>query len=48
MASASLINSRYEVVRRLGEGSEAEIYLVRNINEHDNEYIRLCHFNTNF
>ena len=43
MASAALMNNRYEVVRRLGEGSEAEIFLVSDINEHDNEYIWLSY-----
>ena len=50
MASVSLMNNRYEVIRRLGEGSEAEIYLVKDRNEHDIEYINwflIISFNNN-
>jgi hypothetical protein len=37
MASGDLMNNRYDVVRKLGEGSEAEVYLVRDRNEHNME-----------
>jgi hypothetical protein len=32
-----LMNNRYEVVRKLGEGGEAVTYLVRDKNEHNME-----------
>ena len=37
MATVDLMNNRYKVVRKLGEGGEAEIYLVRDRNEHNME-----------
>jgi hypothetical protein len=37
MASGDLMNNCYEVVRKLGEGGEAEVYLVRDRNEHKME-----------
>jgi hypothetical protein len=37
MASVDLMNNRYEVVRKLGEGGEAEVYLVRDKKEHNME-----------
>jgi hypothetical protein len=37
MASGDLMNNRYEVIRKLGEGGEAEVYLVRDRNEHNME-----------
>jgi hypothetical protein len=37
MASGDLMNNRYEVVRKLGDGKEAEVYLVRDRNEHNME-----------
>ena len=40
------MNSRYGVVRRLGEGSEAEVYLVRDTNEHNSKYIEICRCST--
>jgi hypothetical protein len=46
MATVDLMNKRYEVVRKLGEGSEAEIYLVKDRNEHNFELAILC-FNLN-
>ena len=33
MASGGLMNNRYEVVRKVGEGLEAEVYLVRDKEE---------------
>jgi serine/threonine protein kinase len=35
MASGDLMNNRYEVVRKLGEGGEAEVFLVIDRNEHN-------------
>jgi serine/threonine protein kinase len=37
MASGDLMNNRYEVVRKLGEGGKSEVYLVRDRNEHNME-----------
>jgi hypothetical protein len=37
MASGDLMNNRYEVVCKLGEGGKAEVYLVRDRNEHNME-----------
>ena len=37
MSALVLMNNRYEVVRKLGEGNRAEIYLVRDRNERDIE-----------
>jgi hypothetical protein len=37
MATVDLMNHRYEVVRKLREGKEAEVYLVRDRNEHNME-----------
>jgi|LakMenEpi03Aug12_release.lakeMendotaPanAssembly.Ray.scaffolds.fasta_scaffold6675318_1 hypothetical protein len=32
-----LMNDRYEIVRKLGEGGEAEVYLVKDRNENNTE-----------
>jgi hypothetical protein len=37
MASGDLMNNRYKVVRKLGEGGEAKVFLVRDRNEHNME-----------
>ena len=37
MASGDLMNNRYEVVRKLGEGGEAVTYLVRDKKERNME-----------
>ena len=37
MASGGLKNNRYIVVRELGRGSEAEIYLIQDVNENNIE-----------
>ena len=37
MASGDLMNNRYEIIRKLGEGGEAVTYLVRDKNEHNLE-----------
>jgi hypothetical protein len=37
MASEFLMNNRYKVVRKLGEGGEAKIYLVRDKKEFNME-----------
>jgi len=31
------MNDRYEIVRKLGEGGEAEVYLVKDRNENNTE-----------
>jgi hypothetical protein len=36
-ASVDLMKNRYEVVRKLGEGTEAEVYLVSDTKAHNME-----------
>ncbi len=35
MASGDLMNNRYKIVRKLGKGGEAEVFLVIDRNEHN-------------
>jgi hypothetical protein len=36
--SPEVLNDRYEVVRKLGEGDESEVFLVKDTNESNLEY----------
>jgi hypothetical protein len=39
----SLINERYQIEEKLGSGGEADVFLVKDKNEHDMEYFNfLC------
>ena len=47
MATGGLMNNRYKVVRALGKGGEAEIYLVQDRNEYNMEFVFFKRFSLN-
>ena len=37
MSKGDIMNDRYEIVRKLGEGKQSEVFLVKDTNDHSIE-----------